>query len=623
MAEMIDALDNIKVISATLPKGRMKGDVDGDGVIAENDYKLILQAISGTTSLDDIQNWCGDVDNSGKADSSDSVLLMNVVAGRETVLTSVPTMADYYGNWTWVKIDDLSGYFYYDIPVATATIGSTAALATSDDADMFIDFECRDGSIRVYAKRLPLESTEISISVDSEPTNKTSTLIGNQYSNNRVYRGIRHYDHLPITSEDIHEYADTVYMKTAYIMNNILGCGILNTPSITTSGDGISLSEPAVLLVNGDVSLIQSDDNTPLVSKSAIATANHSSGTVCIVGWYQHLLATSKMRNYGGVYNSIIPNTLLDNELNIQLSTRYQFRWMPVLIATESISSDTITFDIESLREDGSSTGDVHTIIAKKDESIFKASAPSSMTYSLSGLYVIPLLKYSYSSSSGTITGTSPYLPVKPKGGSSGFIKSDSEPIGDYAEGTTWYNPLTREFKTYVEGVGFVDSASTMGFLQYQSVYTVPNTIYEEQDIVVPIEISELQEGDILQVVYEGLVLSLGEHYTVDYRNNTVKLLGFTVNAGEKITFTATKIVEASDITNVTLTFTSHMATTSSSTVEGHVKLSDYADDLLTVDDGVAATPKAVYQSRLIKDNTNNINYKFGVENGLLYLEEV
>lgn len=448
-------------------------------------------------------------------------------------------------------------------------------------------------------------------------------LIGTQYSDNKIYRGVRHYDGLPFTSEDIQEYSDTLYMKSAYLMNNIVGYGVLNSPAMSISSAGIRLAEPAIVLIDGDISLIQSDDNTPIINKSAIKSAGITRGSVCIAGWYQHLRYSSVLRNYGGVDNSILPNDLADNEFHAQISTRYQFRWAPIIIDTDLLESDEITFNFSDRDEAGELTGDYHSITSHtKKDNIFLSDVPDTMDYALSDMYIVPICKYEYSTDEDIITGVYNYLPVKPKG-SSGFIKSDTEPTGEYTEGTTWYNPITREFKHYVVGEGFVDSASTMGFLQYQSIYTMTEDVSTPQDVIVPINISELESGDILQVVYEGLVLVATEQYEVDYINHTIKLLGFTVRENDKVTFTVTKIVEATDITNITSQFTRHLLAVGSDTIQAHVKLSDNIDNTLDSRQGVAATPKAVYQATLIRDSANNIDYKFVVENGILYLEEV
>lgn len=449
-------------------------------------------------------------------------------------------------------------------------------------------------------------------------------LIGNKYADNKMYRGIRYYDMKPLLSEDVHEFSDTMYKKTAYIMNNLLGHGVLNTPSSRVLDDGVYLNEPAVILINGDICLIQSSEGSPIISKSKIRDANYASGSICIIGWYQHIDSSyTKMRDYGGIDNNTIEQDLTANKFKTEISTRYQFRWMPILLSNEDISSESFNLSIMKRDKEGDIIEGTHSLLANRSlGNIFIANKPSEMVYSSLDtdpyLYIVPILKYEYDAESSTIEINN-YLPLKPKG-TSGFIRSEEEPLGEYIEGTSWYNPITREFKTYVPGEGFVESASKMAFLQYQSVYTIEQN---GTSPTLPIDINELTEDDILQVTYEGLVLIKDEHYTVDYESHTITLsAGFSVNAGEKVTFTVTKIVEANDITSITALFTTHMATTSSSTKEGHVKLSDAIDNTLDISSGVAATPKAVHESKFIIDDATNIKYHFGIENGLLYIEE-
>lgn len=214
-------------------------------------------------------------------------------------------------------------------------------------------------------------------------------------------------------------------------------------------------------------------------------------------------------------------------------------------------------------------------------------------------------------------------------GNSKNIIKSSTEPSGVYPDGTIWYNTSTREFKTYIVDIGFVSGSSKMGLLRYQSVYTVPSDITTPQSITISIGISEFKEGDILEVIYEGLLLTATQHYTVNYTDKTITLQNFTVREGEVIAFIVTRVVDSSNITTIVSEFndqttllSSHIATTGSSTREGHVKLSD---TISTSDaaSGIAATPKAVSDSRIITDSKTSTNYRFGIESGRLYLEEV
>lgn len=454
-------------------------------------------------------------------------------------------------------------------------------------------------------------------------------LIGSQYSDEKLYGGIKHYDSLPLTSGDIHEYADTQSMKSAYIMNNIIGHGILNSPRLSLSATGIKLLDPAVLLLDGDIALIAHDSNKNIIDTTEIAAKGYSEGSVCIVGWYQHIKASNTLHKYGGVNNSTIPNTLADNSAHVQFSTRYQFIWNRVLVSSASLENSTLKITLPLVDENGNATLESATITSvSKVNNVYRAPAPSSMSYAVSDIFIIPVLRYIFNSSTENITDVKNYLPISPKG-TSGFIEKDTEPTGEYNAGTVWYNPITREFKTYVSGVGFIDSTSKIGYLQYQSAYTVPLTIDTPQDIEINININELEENDILRVYYEGLTLTPDEQYTVDYVRHTITLKDFTIQKDEKITFTAIKIVEANDITNITATFTSHMAKRASDTVEAHVKLSDTLSDS-NASQGVAATPKLVndaiskvIEDTQIKDSTTDTKYRFGVENGLLYIEEV
>ena len=209
-----------------------------------------------------------------------------------------------------------------------------------------------------------------------------------------------------------------------------------------------------------------------------------------------------------------------------------------------------------------------------------------------------------------------------PSSKASGFIKSATEPEGIFKDGTIWYNPNTEEFKTYVVGEGFKSSGSSeIAFSRYQNIYTMTKTVETESDITVPIGVEGFNENDILEVVYEGLILEPG-YYDVDVENATVTLKQFTAIKGEKVLFVVTRIQRASNVTSITEEFKKHVEKTASDTVEGHVKLSDTisGDDVTT---GVAATPKAVQDAQLIVDAGTNKKYKFGILNGLLYIKEV
>lgn len=156
-------------ISATLPKGRMKGDVNGDGVVDATDKSEIDQYVAGLPSVldndaDGVAFWCADVNDDGAINTvGDSGQLGRYINGMIGALTSKPTMADYYGNWTYVKVDDVSGYFYYDVEAPDVTADSSVTLLVSGHTDCFMLPECMAGAVRIKVSRLPVEDVECCI----------------------------------------------------------------------------------------------------------------------------------------------------------------------------------------------------------------------------------------------------------------------------------------------------------------------------------------------------------------------------------------------------------------------------------------------------------------------------
>lgn len=103
------------LIDTTIPKGRMRGDVDGDGKITLNDVSQIDKHTSGSITLTGADFWCADVTGDNVVNGRDSVQINRYIEGQTSVLTSKPTFADYYNNWTYHKVDDLTGYWTTDI----------------------------------------------------------------------------------------------------------------------------------------------------------------------------------------------------------------------------------------------------------------------------------------------------------------------------------------------------------------------------------------------------------------------------------------------------------------------------------------------------------------------------
>lgn len=91
----------VAVGTLTVPRGRMRGDVNGNGIIDANvagsDSTLALEASVGGTVLDPIQTWCADVDGSSRITATDALFIMQRASGKYDIYVN----ADYYGNWVW------------------------------------------------------------------------------------------------------------------------------------------------------------------------------------------------------------------------------------------------------------------------------------------------------------------------------------------------------------------------------------------------------------------------------------------------------------------------------------------------------------------------------------------
>lgn len=323
-------------------------------------------------------------------------------------------------------------------------------------------------------------------------------LIGSRFAMNKMYRGIKFYDSLPLTSGDLHEYADILHMKNKLFMDSIVGSGVLNEPGLTISSTGISLLSPSILLLDGDISLIQSDSN--ILSINDITSSGVTNGVLCVVGWYQLLTASSTLRSYGGVNNSTLENDILDDKLMMQVSTRYQFRWDTVIIDRNLFysSEESITFTLKNRESTGELTSGTTQITTSSNlGGVRVALKPSIMDYAVSDLYIVPILEYEYSNS--VISSASPSKSISPN----------------------------TSVKTSLQ--------------EYRNTISIGRDISSPTDIDVNIGISEYTEDSILHVTYENLLLNEGEHYTISSDRTYITLKEFTTLPEEQITFIVIK----------------------------------------------------------------------------------
>ena len=184
------------LIDTTIPKGRMRGDVDGDGKITENDVVLVRGQAAGAITLTGADLWCADVNVNNVADGGDVTHINRYISGKTNGLTGVPWFADYYNNWTYHKVDDTSGYWTTDIIInelSNSALKYKLLMAINGHfaEGMFYKIErsaksiTTDGQaetktvLTIYSKYPPIEDTKCLIyySEDSNASADTYTII--------------------------------------------------------------------------------------------------------------------------------------------------------------------------------------------------------------------------------------------------------------------------------------------------------------------------------------------------------------------------------------------------------------------------------------------------------------
>lgn len=159
-ATKAELAEKVSMVIAEIPKGRMRGDVDGDGKITENDVEQIQKHYRGDITLTGADLWCADINADNDHGIIDVGLLRNYIRGQITVLTSTPTFADYYNNWTYHKVDDTSGYWTTElsIPAITADTDGSIIWSGTGFAGTFIKAETFSGGVRIYANYPPIDA---------------------------------------------------------------------------------------------------------------------------------------------------------------------------------------------------------------------------------------------------------------------------------------------------------------------------------------------------------------------------------------------------------------------------------------------------------------------------------
>ena len=157
---------NADFVITEIPKGRMRGDVDGDGQLTEDDINLINNHVAGAVALTGADLWCADVTGDNNVNATDRIQLNRYFNGLPNVLTVNPTFADYHNNWTYHKVDNASGYWTTElsIPAIMADTDGSIVWSGTGFTGTFIKAEPFAGGVRIYANYPPIEALPCAVS---------------------------------------------------------------------------------------------------------------------------------------------------------------------------------------------------------------------------------------------------------------------------------------------------------------------------------------------------------------------------------------------------------------------------------------------------------------------------
>lgn len=146
-------------IDITLPAGRMRGDVDGDGDLTSTDITLIQDVVSEYKTQDDFdtQSWDAcDVNADRAVNGKDLIRITNIVAGTNG-MTPGSAGPEITGNWTNnPNYATDTAQFYTDISLSDVKASDTASIEVDGSFDGIQRVECLDGAVRVYVSLCPI-----------------------------------------------------------------------------------------------------------------------------------------------------------------------------------------------------------------------------------------------------------------------------------------------------------------------------------------------------------------------------------------------------------------------------------------------------------------------------------
>ena len=188
-------IGTVKMAAATIPAGRMRGDIDGDGMVTKLDADLLSNGTgsAGISYFGQVLNTAfpdgvvpldyqaADVDANGATNFDD----IGIIASPDTAnhLTALQYSTDLLGNWTMRIVTDTTQtydwLYWTDIPIEGMTATSSAMVVVQNTESAIKcgirpTGECRDGYLRLYALRCPIAA--LSASVAFQPGGRSTSV---------------------------------------------------------------------------------------------------------------------------------------------------------------------------------------------------------------------------------------------------------------------------------------------------------------------------------------------------------------------------------------------------------------------------------------------------------------
>lgn len=150
----------VGMVITEIPKGRMRGDINGIGKVGTSDELFNSPYFGGTTDIANPDSWVCDINEDGHINATDAEALTS------GTLYSLPSIADFYNNWTYHKVDDTSGYWTTELSIPDITVEMAVSVICGGTvrAGTFIKVETFSGGVRIYANYPPIEALPCTVS---------------------------------------------------------------------------------------------------------------------------------------------------------------------------------------------------------------------------------------------------------------------------------------------------------------------------------------------------------------------------------------------------------------------------------------------------------------------------